>query len=379
MVVTVVSNAFRGGPEAAKIARALGRGARAAGGDVRVREFALSDGGDGATRAAAAFTPGRELSRPVRGPAGARGQASFRLMSDGTALVETAAASGLGLLRGARTNPLAASTWGTGELVAAAVESGAKAVLLGAGGSATTDMGAGALGALGAVFRDSAGRPLRPHLAGLDGLDSVSLSAAQARLAAVPVTVLSDVDTPLRDSLAVYGPQKGFRATDERRVASTLLRLERAFGFQAGELLGRRWLGAGGGIAAGFSAAFGAGVTSGSSWFVERSGARASIARSDLVLTAEGRFDRGSLAGKLPYTVAATAVELGVPVTLVAASVGDDARLPSPARLVDLKLPRKEPGNRMDAVLEHRLGAASAAAVRERMRERLAGSGGRAG
>lgn len=378
MVVTVISNAFRGGPDATAIARALGWGARAAGADVRVREFALSDGGDGATRAAAAFTRGREHSRPVLGPDGARREASFRLMDDGTALVETAAASGLGLLRGGRSNPLSASTWGTGELVAAAVDSGAKAVLLGAGGSATTDMGAGALGALGAVFRDSSGETLRPCLDDLDDLLAISPSAAQARLAAVPVTVLSDVDTPLRDSLPVYGPQKGFHAADEQRVNSILRRLERALGSSAGELLSRRWLGAGGGIAAGFFAAFGAAVTSGSLWFIDRSGARASIACSDLVLTAEGRFDRGSLAGKLPYTVAATAVELGVPVTVVAASVGDDARLPAPARLVDLGLPPKEPGNRMDAALEQGLGAASAAAVRDRMQEPLASSGGRA-
>jgi glycerate kinase len=260
--------------------------------------------------------------------------------------------------------PMEATTRGTGELIAAALDVGACDLLLAAGGSATTDFGAGALAALGVEFRDAAGRPLDPRPAGLDGVRSVSLERMDPRLHNTPVTVLSDVDIPLSRNLATFGEQKGFTGKQQQRVADQLQAVERAFGFAPGELLERSWLGAGGGIAAGFVAVCGARVRSGAGWFLERSGAREAIAAADVVLTAEGCFDASSLAGKLTGAVLELANEAGVRASVVAASA-KTISCPGRARLVNLGLSPSEPGDRIEPELRDGLRAAAATAVRE--------------
>lgn len=361
--MVVIPAPFRGGPSAAEIAEELAEGARNEGGRVSVETLVSSDGGDGALEAIASWGRGTTVARRVTGPTGAPVEASFWLTDDGTAMVAVAEASGLGRVPPGSRNPMRATTRGTGEMVAAALDAGARRVLLAAGGSPTTDMGAGALAALGVAFHDDRGKSLPAIPAHFDRVAAASLEEVDPRLRKVPITVLSDVRTPLAENLATFGAQKGFTTRDGERVARGLRRLARAFGFTPAELLDRPWLGAGGGITAGFRAAFGAEVRSGSSWFLRRGNAIRQISDSALVLTAEGRFDRSSLQGKLPGAVAGTAARLGVPTTIVAGSVAPDVAAPPLTRLVDLKLPPRQPGRQMEETLRTALRDAAADAV----------------
>jgi glycerate kinase len=363
MRVVVVTNAFRGGPSAQRIADELAAGVRAEQPEAIVETYALSDGGDGAIAVAASLGGRRCLRQSVIGTTGTPMQARVHFLEEDVALVATSEASGLGLVPPSSRDPMAATTKGTGELILAALDAGSRNLLLAAGGSATTDFGAGALAALGAEFRDGGDRLLDPRPLGLDDVRSISLDRLDPRLRSTRITVLSDVRTPLVDNLDTFGGQKGFTPSQRGRVAAQLIAMERAFGFDGGSLLRRPWLGAGGGMAAGFAAACEALVRSGADWFLARSGARAAISRADLVLTAEGCFDASSQAGKLAGVVAGRASRCGVPNTIIAATAKVGCA-PGAAELIDLALPPREPGDRLEPALSAGLRTSAAAAVR---------------
>lgn len=305
-------------------ARAMSRGARRELPGARTVLRPVSDGGDGLIEAMRAARGGRLVNTRVHGPNGERRRSYYARIDADTAVIEMARASGLALLKG-RLDPLGCSTRGTGELVLAAARAGARTILVGMGGSASSDGGAGLAQALGAGLLDKYGRPIGPGASGLLELERVEAAEALRFARPLKVIALSDVDTPLtgpRGSARVFGPQKGADPAQVRLIGRALSRyariVKRDLGRDVAELPGG---GAAGGLGAGLAAFLGATIVRGAAWILDSLGFDAELARADLVLTGEGRFDRTSLRGKAPVEVLRRARAAGVPAALVCGSL----------------------------------------------------------
>jgi len=331
--VVVAPDKFKGSLTAVQAAEAVAAGLRRAVPGVDVVLLPVADGGDGTLEAAYAAGYSRVPAR-VTGPTGEPVDASVAVRGT-DAVVEMADASGLSRLPGGVPAPLTASTYGTGELLQVALDSGARHVVLGIGGSATTDGGAGMAQAVGVRLLDAAGEPLPPGGAALLHLDRIDVSGLDARWGdgAARVTVASDVDNPLvgpRGAAAVYGPQKGASPADVELLDRALRRwaevLRRDLGVDVAE---RPGAGAAGGLGAGAMAVLGARLTSGIALLLDVLGFADAVVGADLVITGEGALDEQSLAGKAPVGVATAAGAAGVPVVALAGQVlvgGDDLR-----------------------------------------------------
>jgi glycerate 2-kinase len=277
--------------------------------------------GNGATGG----SPGRGQNSAPRWPAvrpvpAGRGSGAAELPPLGakTAVVELARASGLPLL--ARPDPMSAQTTGLGELLGRTLDAGVGKILVGLGGSASTDGGTGALAALGARFLDAEGQPLAPGGGALGDLATVDLGGLRPPPLG-GVMCLTDVTAPLRGArgaAAVFGPQKGADGEQIARLEAGLARLAEMLGGDP-EAAGA---GAAGGTGYGLAAAWGAELVPGAVELARVAGLDRALAGTDLVITGEGRFDETSLTGKTCGTVIAAATAAGVPVALVAGQVG---------------------------------------------------------
>ncbi|WP_432522106.1 glycerate kinase [Kineococcus sp. SYSU DK006] len=330
--VVVAPDKFKGSLTALEVAERIGTGfgagfaaALAPGAPARpepvLRTTALpvADGGEGTVEAALA-AGWRPLRVQVAGPTGQRVPAVLARDGD-VALVEMAQASGLDRLPGGRRAPLAASTRGTGELVRAALDDGARELVLAVGGSASTDGGAGLLAALGARLLDAEGAPVPDGGAGLARLARVELDGLDPRARRARWTLAADVDNPLlgeRGAAAVFGPQKGASAADVAVLEAALTRfadaLAAAGAQDARELAGAGAAGGTGLVALGL---LGARRRPGVEVVLELAGWAHRTAGADLVITGEGSFDEQSLGGKTPVGVAAAAARLGAPVVVL--------------------------------------------------------------
>jgi glycerate kinase len=299
--------------------------------DVLLRPVA--DGGEG-TVAMVLAAGWRPVEVVVSGPTGEPVRATFALgpvgTSPSTAVVELAAASGLGLMPGGRPEPLRASTHGTGQLVAAALDSGVERLVLAIGGSGTTDGGTGLASALGARFVDRAGVELPPGGGALPDLDGVDVSGLDPRLRHIDVVVASDVDSPLtgpHGAAHVYAPQKGASPHEVTVLEAGLVRLAEVLRRDLGaDVAAAPGAGAAGGVGAGALAFLGARVTPGIDLLLDLVDFDASLAGCDLVVAGEGSVDAQTLSGKAPVGVARRAFRAGVPVLLMAGRVDlDDA------------------------------------------------------
>ncbi|MFC5147005.1 glycerate kinase [Streptomyces aureoversilis] len=318
--VLIAADKFKGSLTAAEVARhvaaGLRRGADAAGRRLAVSELPVADGGDGTVDAALAAGFERREVR-VTGPAGDTVTAAFALRG-ATAVVEMAEASGLRRLPGGVPAPLTATTYGTGELLRAALDAGARTVILGIGGSAGTDGGAGMLSALGARLLDASGTPVGPGGAALAGLATADLSGLDPRLRTTALVLASDVRNPLTGpagAAAVYGPQKGAGADDVAVLDAALAHY--AAVLDGGALAGAPGAGAAGGLGYGALAGLGARFRLGIEVMLDVLGFAGALEDADLVITGEGSLDAQTLHGKAPAGVAAAARERGVPVVAV--------------------------------------------------------------
>ena len=300
--VLVAPDSFKGTFTAREATEAIARGLGSAGRPVD--PCPVADGGEGTLDALVGALGGEIVTALVTDPLGRQIDATFAVIEPGArAVVETAAAAGLELVEPADRDPLAASTHGTGELIVAAIEAGAETVLIGVGGSATTDGGAGAI----AVISEAGG-------------------IGRARL-----IVLCDVQTPFEDAARVYAPQKGADLDAVRRLTRRLhdraRRLPR-------DPRGRPMTGAAGGLSGGLWAAFGAELVPGASYVLDalRFDPRMRAARA--VVTGEGRLDTQSLAGKAVSEVATRARQAGVPCHAIVGQRRLDA---FGARILDLQ------------------------------------------
>ncbi|HKN55246.1 MAG TPA: glycerate kinase [Amycolatopsis sp.] len=311
--VLVAPDKFKGSLSAAEVASAIAAGLTDVRPDVEVRTLPVADGGDGTVDAAVA-AGFRRVRAPARGPTGLPITACYAARGD-TAVVELAEASGLHRLPGAPA-PLTATSAGTGDLIAAAVRSGCRRVVLGVGGSACTDGGAGLLTALGARLLDLRGQPLPPGGGALSYLARLDLSGMDVALKAVEFELASDVDNPLcgpRGAAHVYGPQKG-ASDDEVEVLDDALRHWAAL---AGpEYADRPGAGAAGGVGFAAMAVLGAHMRPGISLLMDLLGFSDALSGASLVITGEGSLDAQTLSGKAPAGVARAA--RGIPVVAVA-------------------------------------------------------------
>jgi glycerate kinase len=323
MRVVVAPDKFKGSLTAAEAAEAIEAGLRRARPDVEVTRLPVADGGDG-TLATMVAAGARRVPVRAGGPTGEPVDAAIAVAGD-TALVEMAEASGLRRLPGGRPDPLHATTYGTGQLISAALDLGVARLVLGIGGSATTDGGTGMATALGARFLDAAGQPLAPGGAALLSLATIERDRLDPRLAAVQVTVACDVDNPLvgqHGAAAVYGPQKGANGEDVLLLDSALRRYARILRSELGlDLADVPGAGAAGGLGAGSIAFLGATLRPGIELVLELVGFDDAVAKADLVITGEGSLDAQSLRGKAPFGVARAAAGHGVPVVAIAGIV----------------------------------------------------------
>ncbi|MEV8549303.1 glycerate kinase [Streptomyces glaucescens] len=321
--VLVAADKFKGSLTAVQVAERVTAGLRRVVPDVVVEAMPVADGGDGTVAAAVAAGFERHEVR-VAGPLGDEVTAAYALRGD-TAVVEMAEASGLQRLPEGVFAPLTASTYGSGELLRAALDAGARTIVFGVGGSATTDGGAGMLAALGARFLDAGGEPVAPGGGGLAALASADLSGLDPRLAEVELVLASDVDNPLtgpKGAPAVYGPQKGASPDDVAALDAALDHYAKVLagtpgaGAKAAEYAEAPGAGAAGGIGYG-ALLVGARFRAGIEVMLEVLGFAPALERADLVITGEGSLDEQTLHGKAPAGVAAAARAAGKEVVAV--------------------------------------------------------------
>jgi len=326
MRVVVAPDSFKESLSAVAVAAAMARGVRDARPDAEVDVCPMADGGEGTVEAMVAATGGRLVPVDTFGPLLEPRQARFGVLGDGrTGVIEMADAAGLALLPPARRDPTKTTTYGVGWLIRAALEAGLGRIVVGIGGSATVDGGAGSAQALGVVFLDRAGRRLARGLSGgqLGRIGRIDVSGRHRRLSAgergegADVRVACDVSNPLTGpdgAAAVYGPQKG--ATPgmvellEAGLANLAGAIRRDLGVDVTNLPGG---GAAGGLGAGLVAFAGARLESGVRTVAETVRLAERVRGADWVITGEGKFDSQSAAGKTAFGVAEIAAAAGVP------------------------------------------------------------------
>src|SRR3989442_7607947 len=324
--VIVAPQSFKGSADAVAVASAIARGVRRVLPDALVEEMPLADGGEGTVRALVRATKGSLRVARVHDPLGREIDAEWGVLGDGvTAVVEMAAASGLPLLDVSERDPRIASTRGTGELMLAAAASGGHRIVMGIGGSATNDGGAGMARAFGYRFLDREGNDLREGGVALARLGRID-GQTDPRLVRPSIEVACDVRNPLlgpEGASAVYGPQKGATPEIVRELDAALARyadvVEAFVGRPIRDVPGA---GAAGGLGAGLLAFLDARLVSGAELVLRAVGFAERIAGVDLVVTGEGRVDQQSGYGKLTGAVTAAARRAGVPVVAVAGSLG---------------------------------------------------------
>ena len=294
--------------------------------DATYRLVPVADGGDGTLEALVDALHGRAIDVEVTGPDGRRLRAAYGLLGDGkTAIVEMARASGLALMPAGTNDPMTATSKGTGELIAAALDAGARRILVAIGGSATNDAGTGALAALGARFLDASGNELPPGGAALSGLSRIETRELDERLNGVTLEIASDVRNPLcgpNGASAVYGPQKGASPEDVRQLDAALAHFADVAAQTTGaDMRQIPGAGAAGGFGGGFLALAHAVLRPGAELVLDVVDFQRQLEGADLVVTGEGRLDRQTLNGKAPYAVAAAARAQHIPVVAIAGAV----------------------------------------------------------
>lgn len=331
MKIVVAPDSFKECLSAREAAGAIAAGVRRALPDAEVVTVPMADGGEGTVDALVAATSGTFVERQVTGPLGEPVTATYGLAGDGeTAVIEMAAASGLALVPPERRDPRIATTRGTGELMLDALDRGVRRIILGIGGSATNDAGAGMAQALGFALRDAAGNELGPGGAALRNLAVIDGAGKHPGLNACDVMVACDVENPLcgpQGASLVYGPQKGASATVAQELDAAL----RHFGEVVEDRLGTAVLdlpgaGAAGGLGAGLVAFAGARLACGVDLVAEACHLADAMAGADLAITGEGAVDGQTANGKTPVGVARVAQDQGIPVIALAGSLGEGYR-----------------------------------------------------
>ncbi|KIL40105.1 glycerate kinase [Gordoniibacillus kamchatkensis] len=327
MNIVIAPDSFKGSLTAKEVGLAVAAGVKRALPESVATVIPMADGGEGTMQCLIDATGGRFVEAVVKNPLGRDIKSGFGILGDGsTCVIEVAMSSGLYLIDKQERNPLLTSTYGFGQLIAAALDQGCRKFILGLGGSATNDGGAGMLQALGADLLDEEGNPLGFGGGQLGRLAHIRTSGLDSRLVESSFVVACDVDNPFvgpSGASEVFGPQKGaspdmVRELDEglRRFADVI---EQTRGISIHNMPGT---GAAGGLSGGIVAFMNGKLESGVSIVIRETGLEAAIAKADLVITGEGQVDFQTARGKTPCGVAHVARSYNVPVVILAGSVG---------------------------------------------------------
>ena len=332
MNVVIAIDSFKGSLSTQAAGNAVKEGVLAVYPDAHVTVSPLADGGEGTVDALCAGLGGEIVSAVVTGPLGEPVTAKYGILPDRqTAIIEMAAAAGITLVPPEKRDPLITTTYGVGELILDAIKKhGVRHFIIGIGGSATNDGGAGMLSALGFAFLDKNGLPIPMGAKGLESLSSIDCGSAFPALSECEFHIACDVKNPLcgdNGCSAVYGPQKGATEENIPKMDAWLLRYaqitESATGISARD---REGAGAAGGLGFAFLSYLGGVLKSGISLVMEATGLEACIRDADIVVTGEGRLDGQSAMGKAPVGVAALAKKYGKPVIAFAGCVTEGAK-----------------------------------------------------
>lgn len=318
----LIPDSFKGTLSSGAICRVMAEEIRAQEPDAEIVSIPVADGGEGTVEAFLSAVGGQRVEVPCKGPYFEEMQGYFAMLPGDIAVVEMAVAAGLPLV-GERRDPAATTTYGVGQLIAAALERGAKQIILGLGGSATNDGGCGAAAALGAEFRDAAGEIFIPTGGTLEKIAAISTAHMHPLAKAVPFTAMCDIDNPLcgeNGASAVFGPQKGADAAMVARLDAGLQHLSAVVARDLHrDILDLPGSGAAGGFGGGSVAFFNSALRMGIDIVLDITHFDRAAKDADLILTGEGKLDSQSLRGKVVIGVARRAKPLGVP---VAALVG---------------------------------------------------------
>jgi glycerate kinase len=329
--VVIAPDSFKGSLSAWEAAAAIERGVKRAAPNCETVLLPLSDGGEGLVESLVEATNGTYHEFHIMGPLGEPVWAKLGVLGDGeTAVIEMAQASGLTLIPEEERNPLLTTTYGTGELIRLALDLGCRHLIIGLGGSATNDGGAGMAQALGVRLLDSAGDSLGLGGAELARLASIDVSELDPRLNNVKIQVACDVTNPLtgpQGASAVYGPQKGATPKMVEQLDQALANyaevIRKDLGIDVEPVPGA---GAAGGLGAGLLAFLRAELVSGIELVLNTVNFRAAVDTADLVFTGEGKLDAQSAYGKVPIGVARACKPMGIPVVVLAGSVELDTQ-----------------------------------------------------
>jgi glycerate kinase len=316
-MLLLAPDSFKGSLSAAQACVAMQRGAARVFPDAKSISIPLADGGEGTLDAVLESANGARKIALVCDPLGNEIEASWGVLPARRGVIEMAQASGLTRVPETKRDALRASSFGTGQLIKAALDFGCKELLIGIGGSATTDGGSGALSALGARFLDARGKILPPGGAALNELHAIDLSGLDPRIGSTPITVLSDVTNPLcgeNGAACIYAPQKGASPEDVKILDAGLRNLARVAAQVSDRAGSTPGAGAAGGLGFGLMAFCDAQLKSGIEVILEVARFGEKLRGADLVLTGEGALDSQTLSGKTIAGVCAAAKERGVPV-----------------------------------------------------------------
>ena len=329
MKIVIAPDSFKESLDAMAVATCIENGFSQIFKQAEFIKLPLADGGEGTVDVLLQALQGKKQYARVTGPLGLPVDAMWALLEEGkTALIEVAAASGLDLLSPDQRDPLQATTLGTGEIIKKALDLGVDKILLGLGGSASNDAGAGILSALGGKLLDRTGNEIALGGAALQNLVSIDLSGLDPRYAKVEFIVACDVDNPLcgeRGASAVFAPQKGADANQVKQLDLALAN----FANIAQQKLdinhhNSPGFGAAGGTPLGLSLAFNIHIKAGIEVVLDALNADQVLHNTDLLITGEGQMDNQTLQGKAPYGIAKRANKQGIPVIAIAGSLGTE-------------------------------------------------------
>ncbi len=331
MKILVAPDSFKGSLTALEVAENIKRGLNNYSLDLNIELLPVADGGEGTVQSLVDATQGKIYRKKVTGPLTEEVEAFYGVLGDDkTAVIEMAAASGLPLVPEEKRNPLKTTTYGTGELIAAALDQGVDRIIIGIGGSATNDAGVGMAQALGADFLDAQGENIGFGGGNLAEIAKINLESLDDRIAEVEILVACDVDNPLfgeKGAAYVYGPQKGADPAMVKELDNNLRHLNkiiiRDLGRDINQVPGA---GAAGGLGAGLVAFLGGELQKGVDLVLETLNFNARLKDVDLVITGEGRLDGQSIYGKTPVGVAKRAATRDIPVIAIAGSLGPGAK-----------------------------------------------------
>jgi glycerate kinase len=326
MKILICSDSFKHSMTALEACTSLAEGISSMGEDHEMDLVPLADGGEGTVRALVDATRGRIIDCVVHNPHMKKIKAQLGILGKGeTAVIEMAAASGIELIPSHESNPLFTTSYGTGELIRQALDQGCKKIILGIGGSATIDGGAGLLAALGARFYDKNHQPILPTGEKLNEIHAVDTQSLDKRLGETEIHIACDVDNPLtgeQGAAYVYGPQKGARPEDLPILDNNLKEYAGLLSrYTSTDLIHKPGTGAAGGLAISLLAFTRATLNKGFDLIARELNLEPKIKASGLIITGEGKLDAQTAYGKTPYGVASLAQKYNKPVIAVTGSL----------------------------------------------------------